>query len=61
MNTKEEVMEKLLGKTYLFIRNEGFYPLEFEQGDAEAIANAECNPGTLRVVRCSDDVVIWSK
>jgi len=32
---------------YTFHRAEGFYPLHMPSGDAEAIANAECNPGTL--------------
>lgn len=33
---------------YIFRRAEGFYPLLL-QDDADAVANAECNPGTLRV------------
>lgn len=33
---------------YVFVREEGFYPLELAN-DEEARANAECNPGTLRV------------
>lgn len=33
---------------YIFKRAEGFYPLTLND-DAEAVANAECNPGTLRV------------
>ena len=37
---------------YTFHRAEGFYPLHMPSGDAEAIANAECNPGTL-AVRCA--------
>ena len=34
---------------YTFHRKEGFYILEFSS-DEEALANAECNPGTLEVV-----------
>lgn len=33
---------------YIFRRAEGFYPLLLRD-DADAVANAECNPGTLRV------------
>lgn len=33
---------------YVFFRGEWFYLLHFEN-DEEAIANAECNPGTTRV------------
>jgi len=52
---------------YIFIRENGFYPLELEpfQGktdDEVAIDNAKCNPGTLRVRKCvgKDDVrTIW--
>lgn len=35
-------------KIYVFFRSEGFYPLELGS-DEEARANAECNPGTVRV------------
>ena len=34
--------------TYLFFRADGFYPIELKD-DADAIANAECNNGTLQV------------
>ena len=34
---------------YTFHREEGFYILELSS-DEEAIANAECNPGTLKVM-----------
>ncbi|XQA74619.1 hypothetical protein ACM9XA_03520 [Xanthomonas sacchari] len=33
---------------YVFRREEGFYCLLLRD-DADAVANAECNPGTLRV------------
>lgn len=33
---------------YIFHRAEGFYPLSLGS-DAEAVANAECNPGTIKV------------
>lgn len=33
---------------YIFHREEGWYPLELEN-DQEAITNALCNPGTLKV------------
>lgn len=35
-------------KVYLFFRQGHFYPLELWD-DREAVANAECNPGTTRV------------
>ncbi|WP_439448649.1 hypothetical protein [Stenotrophomonas sp. ATs4] len=35
-------------KFYVFRRAEGFYPVALKD-DADAVANAECNPGTLRV------------
>lgn len=35
-------------KVYLFFRAGQFYPLELWD-DREAVANAECNPGTTRV------------
>lgn len=35
-------------KTYIFYREEGFYFIDLKD-DADAIANAECNYGTLRV------------
>jgi hypothetical protein len=44
--------------TYLFFRDDMFYPLNLS-GDEEAIENAKCNPGTVRV----EDVagrVVWS-
>jgi len=42
---------------YIFFRKEGFYPIDMKD-DADAKANAECNPGTLRV----EDIhgrVVW--
>ena len=35
-------------KVYLFFRDGHFYPIELWD-DAEAVANAECNPGTTKV------------
>lgn len=37
------------GTPYTFHREGGFYPLALGS-DEEAIANANCNPGTLKVV-----------
>lgn len=54
----------MIGKTqkpiYLFIRDEGFYPLELKD-DADAIANAECNNGTRKVIRAIDEIVVWEE
>ena len=44
-------------ETYLFIRADGFYPMELEN-DAAAKTNAEYNPGTLQV-ETPDGKVIW--
>ena len=41
---------------YLFFRAEGFYPIELRD-DADARANAECNPGTLKVETAIGEVV----
>lgn len=41
---------------YLFHRKEGFYPLELSS-DKEAVANAVCNPGTLKVTDTKDRIV----
>ncbi len=35
---------------YLFHRKDMFYPLELKD-DADAVANAKCNPGTTKVER----------
>jgi hypothetical protein len=44
------VIRKLFGGTpYTFHREGGFYPLALGS-DEEAVANAKCNPGTLKVV-----------
>ena len=42
---------------YTFIRSDGFYFLDLKD-DAEAAANAECNPGTLKV-KTSDGRLVW--
>lgn len=44
---------------YIFFRQEGWYPLELGS-DEEAIANAKCNPGTLKVEN-SEGTLIWTK
>ncbi len=41
---------------YVFHRAEGFYVLELKD-DVDAIRNAECNPGTLKVTTKSGDPV----
>ena len=43
---------------YLFHRADGFYPLELRNDD-EARANAECNPGTLKVENAITGAVVW--
>lgn len=51
-------IKDLIMKVYIFFRKEGFYPLEFKN-DKEAVTNALCNPGTLRVENI-DGEVIWN-
>lgn len=45
----EKVARVMGGIPYTFHREEGWYPLQLGS-DFEARANAECNPGTLKVV-----------
>ena len=50
-------------KTYIFHREDGFYPIELED-DNDAIANAELNPGTVKVTTTGPDKkeeVVWEK
>lgn len=44
---------------YTFHRTGHFYPLELRD-DEDARANAECNPGTLKVVRWPGEVTVWT-
>ncbi|WP_376960071.1 hypothetical protein ABNQ39_20385 [Azospirillum sp. A26] len=43
---------------YTFHREGHFYPLVLGS-DAEAIANAKCNPGTLKVVNELTGATVW--
>lgn len=45
---------------YVFVRAEGFYPLELKD-DASAKSNAAVNPGTLKVIRMlpRPEVTLW--
>lgn len=43
-------------EVYIFIRKEGFYPVELRDDD-DAKRNAEINPGTLRVEDLNGRVV----
>lgn len=44
---------------YVFFREGMFYPIELRD-DADACANAECNPGTLRV-ESHDGRIVWKE
>lgn len=48
--------------TYIFIRKEGFYPLEL-LSDNEAIKNALSNPGTkeVRKLEAGNTITIWKE
>ena len=48
-----------MATVYIFHRSDGFYPLELEGGDASAIANAEHNPGTIKVERALSKKIVW--
>lgn len=55
------IVQMFGGIVYTFHRADGFYPLTL-QSDEEAIANAKCNKGTLRVTNeLSGDVVFEAK
>jgi len=45
-------------RLFLFVRAEGFYPLELPE--ATVADNAERNPGTLRVEDAKTGEVVWS-
>lgn len=45
-------------RTYIFFRKEGWYPVRLKD-DADALANAKLNPGTLKVETVKGRVV-WS-
>jgi hypothetical protein len=43
---------------YLFFRKEGWYSIECPDGDAQAIQQAEMNPGTI-LVQDIDERIVW--
>ncbi len=43
-------------RTYIFVRKDGWYPLELPQETVED--NATCNPGTIRVEDV-DGHIVW--
>lgn len=45
-------------RLFLFVREEGFYPLELPE--LTVADNAKCNPGTLRVEDAMTGEVVWS-
>lgn len=61
-NFANEFWKSLGGATtttlYIFHRDKGFYPLELAD-DAEAIKNAQCNPGTVKVTDGITNRVVW--
>jgi len=52
-----ELLERC--RIYVFFRGDMFYPLELRD-DADAVANAEYNPGTTRVEHVSGRLV-WGR
>jgi len=51
--------EEQNGSIYIFFREDMFYPLSLVN-DEDAIVNAECNPGTLKV-EDTNGRVVWKK
>lgn len=43
---------------YIFHRSDGWYPLTLKD-DADAKANAVCNPGTIKVENARTGKVVW--
>lgn len=54
----EKIGRLMGGIPYIFHRKDGWYPLQLES-DFEARENAECNPGTLKVVNGLTEEVVW--
>lgn len=52
----EDAFKKSKLETYVFQRADTFYLLELKD-DEDAIANAKCNPGTIKVTDMLDKVV----
>lgn len=53
------ILREMFGGTvYTFHRADGFYPITLKS-DERAVANAECNPGTLRVVNEITGKTVW--
>lgn len=59
-NVEDTVKSIFGGIPYSFHRKTGFYPLIL-QSDEEAIENAICNPGTIRVVNEITQVVVFTE
>lgn len=55
--TKEEKLASPK-RLFLFVRNDGFYPIELPE---DTVAdNAECNKGTIRVIDAKTGEVVWN-
>lgn len=59
MKMNEEDKKDFSGILYTFHREGGFYPIVLNS-DEEAIANAKCNPGTLKVVNEFTEEIIYN-
>ena len=46
-------------RTFLFFRENGFYPIELPEATVEDCA--ECNPGTLKVMDALTGEIIWKQ
>lgn len=56
----DKLKRVLGGLPYTFHRAEGFYPLLLND-DLAARQNAECNPGTLKVVNEVSGETVWEE
>lgn len=56
MNNEEKLATPV--RTFLFFREGGFYQLQLPE--ATVSDNADCNPGTLKVVDAATGEVVWT-
>lgn len=59
LNELQRIAIRNAKTAYIFHRADGFYPLKLKD-DADAKANAESNPGTLKVENAATGEVVWT-
>lgn len=66
MGTTDKALEQMRAQVaggkipYAFHRDSGFYVITLRD-DHQAIENARCNPGTLKVVNMLTEKTVWSE